>query len=288
MSLPSPIEKISVAAWVALLAISLSPTSGSRAWAQDPPETRAPEDTPITANDKLAREHYLRGERYYADGDYDSAIQEFKKAYDLSGRSKLLFNLANSYERLANYEEALEMLRQYAKTAPEFEYDSVARRIRNLETRADEKAERDDNDQPASTTRIPAVDSKSAAPTQDKLVAPPRVSSASSSTPTLGWVLVGTGIVLTAGGATSGYLALQARDDADALCQQGRCSEEAKSSLDDDKLYSAVSDIGIGLGVTTVLAGIYLVWRHDTGEEQSPVSASVQSNGINLSYSGSF
>lgn len=285
MSPKSSIIRTLAAVFATILLLGLTPSGVTPAWADDDPEVGAPVEGPALASDKLAREHYLRGERYYAEGDYEAAIPEFQEAYDLSGRPKLLFNLANTHERLGNYEEALEVLRRYAKTVPEFEHDSVARRIRNLEKRADEKAQRVRDATPPPRPITPTSET-SPTPLQTNLeTTQPKPA---ASTPTLGWVLVGTGVALAAGGATSGVLALRARNDAEALCQQGRCPEGAQGSIDNDKLYSAVSDIGIGLGATTAIVGLILVWRHDEGGEQSPVSASVQANGINLSYSGSF
>lgn len=236
------------------------------------------------AKDNKAREHYLRGQRYYSEGDYKTAISEFQRAYDLSGRPKLLFNLANAHERLANYEQAIALLRTYAKTVPSYEHDAIARRIRNIEKRADENSLKDVPPNPA-TSDGGDVNALEPSPLDTVSLAPSTSDTASGST--LGWVLVGTGVVLAAGGAASGFLALNARDDANALCQNGHCSENAMSAIDDDKLYSTVSDIGIGLGAATALTGLFLVWR-GKDKEQSPVSARVQSNGLNVSYSGSF
>ncbi len=252
------------------------------AYAEEP-QTTSPEQA-VDDDDARAREHYRRGERYYAEGDYEGAIAEFQKAYDLSGRPKLLFNLANAHERLANYEEAIELLKSYAKTVPSYEHDAITRRIRNIEKRADEKAQR--------RTEIPATAGRpqeALVPSADESAPAAKVQPRRETTsPTLGWVLVGTGFAIAAGGAASGYLALQARDDADALCERGLCPENAQGALDDDKLYSLMSDVGIGLGAATALTGLFMVWQHDGKSERQPVAASIQSNGFNVSYSGSF
>ncbi len=65
----------------------------------------------VASPDARARELYLQGDREYQAGRYEQAVAAFQEAYRLSGRPLLLFNLANAYERLGRYAEALEALR---------------------------------------------------------------------------------------------------------------------------------------------------------------------------------
>ncbi len=101
------------------------------AWAQ--PSS----DGPTLTDDDRARELYLRGERMYAAGDYDEAIDLFRQAYELSGRAALLFNLANAYERAGRLEAAIDALRRYAPSAPEYDQATVNARITALEARVE-------------------------------------------------------------------------------------------------------------------------------------------------------
>ena len=63
--------------------------------------------------DKRARELYIRGDKAYAEGDYEAALAAFEEAYELSGRHALLYNMANAHERLGEYDKALEKLRKF-------------------------------------------------------------------------------------------------------------------------------------------------------------------------------
>jgi len=94
---------------------------------------------PNAPRNARARELYLRGDRLYTEGRYEAAVEAFQESYHLSGRPLLLFNLANAYERLARYEEALAALRDYAPHAPVEEEDQIRARLRSLTRRAEEQ-----------------------------------------------------------------------------------------------------------------------------------------------------
>lgn len=183
----------------ALLLVLTAPGTVRSAWAQEDPVSNT--------TDKVAREHFLRGERYYEEGAYEIAIVEFQKAFDLSGRPQLLFNLANCHERLSSYELAIEALRRYLKTVPEIERDALVRRIRNLEKRADEKAERTIPLQPTGSTVAAKPTDNS--PDNVELKLSTTTANKQSSTSTLGWVLIGTGVALGAGGVASGFVVIR-------------------------------------------------------------------------------
>src|SRR5687767_2911590 len=49
---------------------------------------------------------------------YEDALGHYKKAYELSGNSALLYNMGRAYEALADYPSALEALEMFAEKAP--------------------------------------------------------------------------------------------------------------------------------------------------------------------------
>ncbi len=241
----------------------------------------------LQSDDDAAREHYLRGERYYSEGDYELSIQEFRAAYELSDRPKLLFNLANAYERLSRFEQAIEALRKYSATLPEYEREAVSRRIRNLEKRADEKAKRDE--------ALKALTKKS----QQNLASNSTNSSVipSGETPvakpneggnTLAWVFLGSGVgVLGLGGAMA-YWAQEAQDSAEARCVNGVCVEGAQGYVDDNKQYSLFADVAFGVGAAAVVTGTILLLTSKDDEKMSGLSANPTNTGFSVSYSGLF
>ncbi len=83
-----------------------------------------------------AKQHFLAGQDYYSQGRYDKAIDEFEEAYRLDPRPLLLFNIAQSHEKLGNLEEAVEYLEKFLREDPESEQRaSLESKIKNLKSR---------------------------------------------------------------------------------------------------------------------------------------------------------
>jgi hypothetical protein len=60
-----------------------------------------------------AGEHYRRGQELYAAGEYDDAIPEFRAAYCLVPAAEAVYNVAQSYERLVDYTQAVAWFEAY-------------------------------------------------------------------------------------------------------------------------------------------------------------------------------
>jgi hypothetical protein len=129
--------------------------SSAAAHAQNAPSTGATA-TELSA-DERARELYLRGDRLYAEGNYDGAISAWRDAYTLSQRPALLYDLANALERLGRYEEALHYLNLYAPNAPDHQRHIVLKRIHALEGRAEEQRKQEGGGAPPSAGRQPGA-----------------------------------------------------------------------------------------------------------------------------------
>ncbi len=65
-----------------------------------------------------AKEHYERGSRFYAQGRYKEAVRELKAAYDLSGETILLYNLAKAYDKLGDFDLAIKSYIDYLDLSP--------------------------------------------------------------------------------------------------------------------------------------------------------------------------
>ena len=57
-----------------------------------------------------AKELFANGSALYEEGDYEHALVAFEAAYELSPAPLLLFNMANTLERMGSLEAALEKL----------------------------------------------------------------------------------------------------------------------------------------------------------------------------------
>lgn len=63
--------------------------------------------------DAEARLHFATGRDAFSRGDFATAVTEFERAYALSRRAQLLYNIGTTYERLHRWEEARSALQRY-------------------------------------------------------------------------------------------------------------------------------------------------------------------------------
>lgn len=63
--------------------------------------------------DAEARQHFATGRDAFSRGDFATAVTEFERAYALSRRAQLLYNIGTTYERLHRWEEARSALQRY-------------------------------------------------------------------------------------------------------------------------------------------------------------------------------
>lgn len=87
--------------------------------------------------DAIARAHFEAGSLYFERGDYGEAIAEFSRAYEISQRTELLYNLYLAYERDGQLANAIDALSRYLDAIGEIENrDTLTARLANLRRRA--------------------------------------------------------------------------------------------------------------------------------------------------------
>lgn len=85
-----------------------------------------------------AKTHYEQGSRFYAQGRYKDAVRELKAAYDLSGETILLYNIAKCYDKLGEFDRAIETYGDYVHMSPDLsaaDRAEVERSIQELRQR---------------------------------------------------------------------------------------------------------------------------------------------------------
>jgi len=68
-----------------------------------------------------ARELFVKGQAAYRAGDYEVAVDLWKRAYEIDARPLLLFNLAQAYGRMGKLVEERDTLKLFLETAPQDE-----------------------------------------------------------------------------------------------------------------------------------------------------------------------
>jgi tetratricopeptide (TPR) repeat protein len=70
------------------------------------------------AYEEEARAVFNAGRAAFDDGRFDDALEYFRRAYELSGRGELLYNIGITADRLRRDQEALAALEQYLRDVP--------------------------------------------------------------------------------------------------------------------------------------------------------------------------
>jgi tetratricopeptide (TPR) repeat protein len=81
-------------------------------------QRRRPAPVAMTPQEE-ARELYRKGMTHYEIGAFDTAIDEFKRAYELTNAPGLLFNIAQVYRMKKDPEQALYFYRTYLRLMPD-------------------------------------------------------------------------------------------------------------------------------------------------------------------------
>jgi len=84
------------------------------------------------------RIHFQAGAADYESGDYEHALGEFQRAYELSQRKQLFYNIALSYQQIGDLAHAIEFLGRYLSEVEDIPNRSaLERRQANLQRRLD-------------------------------------------------------------------------------------------------------------------------------------------------------
>ncbi len=96
----------------------------------------APRPTRAQPVDPLVemREHFDKGQSYYAERKYELAAAEFRAAYEAKPSASLLYDEAVCYEKMKNYSKAVSLFKEYLTKQPQAkDRADTESRIRSLE-----------------------------------------------------------------------------------------------------------------------------------------------------------
>jgi tetratricopeptide (TPR) repeat protein len=242
---------------------------------------------PKASDEQRAQKLYEVGDDHYAAGRYEEAVVHFQQAYELSPQPALLFNMANAYERMGEYDKAADHLRRYLESPKAEDVASVRERIRRLELSA--RASR-------TVSGEPGASASPGGPDEAAGVSARANAAQAGRSRVLSYSLLAAGAATIGGGVVFGLLSNQAGDDAADLCTgDGLCTRNARSKLDRQKRFALLSDVSIGAGVICAGTGaLLLLLRNQSDEEQPLERASLQftpslgSAGLGLEVSGAF
>jgi tetratricopeptide (TPR) repeat protein len=210
--------------------------------------------------DELARRHFESGAAYFEQAEYDSALREFRKSYELSKRPEILLNIATVHERLANLSAAIVALNQYLKVQQDPD-KSAATRLRrdNLKKRLDE--------QRATTPVAESAESTDEAAQPDQAVATPEPAAEEPEKPNRvpAYVLFSVAGASAVGAVLTGVFANAEFQDLKDRCAPN-CSDDdvggARTLATVSTVLTGVAVLGGGLGV--------VFWLNADSDSQQP------------------
>ncbi|MFW6067035.1 MAG: tetratricopeptide repeat protein [Myxococcota bacterium] len=208
-----------------------------------------------SATDEQARTLFMAGRTYYAQGDYEMALESFRKAHDLSGHPELLMNVSLSAERLGKTEVAAEYLARYLDEAEGIQgRETLERRLTNLRRRLERE-------------RARAEEGAVEAPAEAEAPGEPGVWGIP--TPAFIAYAVGAAGLLTFG--TFGILTIVENNDlADGCGATNACTDDQLSTL---RAYTITADVGLGLALAGAATGTLLFFLlKDDAEPEGPAA----------------
>src|SRR5688500_16104728 len=103
------------------------------AWLLAAPAAAQPE--PGSTQEDAARGHFLLGRAHVEAGRFAEAAEQFQRAYDISHRPQLLYNVFLSHRDAGNLPAAIAALRQYLVELPEVtDRPALEQRLRTMES----------------------------------------------------------------------------------------------------------------------------------------------------------
>jgi tetratricopeptide (TPR) repeat protein len=210
---------------------------------------------PTTGMEEEARNLFRAGSSAYSEGRYESALDYFKRAYDLSGRSMLLYNMATAADRLRQDEDALRWYRQYLEEMPDAANASeVKSRADVIQRTMDRRAKTAEESRQGVAEPDPegGADPEGGDGTEMAEATPPK-KSADLKLP--GWIMVAAGGAILAGGATTGAMALSLDSKLADRCG-GVCLPEDQADIDRRDTLATLSTVMIIGGAAVAAAGV--------------------------------
>jgi tetratricopeptide (TPR) repeat protein len=223
---------------------------------------------------KVAEQHFIRGNTAYNLGQFDEAIVHFTKAYEAWQQPEFLYNIAQSYRLARNCKQALHFYKRFrslkdgdtANPLSPKKREEVERFISQLTdcaTKADSSAsvqpdtivppEKGAGAQPATPA---AAQTESATETDedddgDEELSPP--SSSGRSMKVAGVVTAGAGVGLVITGAVFGMMARNAQSDIEKAVDTGAPYDPELDAA--GRRNAKISAITLGVGAAAVVTG---------------------------------
>ena len=223
-----------------------------------------------------SKAHFKVGKSLYESGRFAEAAVEWHRAFELSQRVELLYNVYVAYRDASDLPRAIDALRRYLQGA---ELDDATRQNLQARLRAMEEA----NSKgpvvavtpsatpaaPSATEPAPAAQptAEPAPPEPTPASAPAQATASRSDDPSIApYVLLGVGGALVIGAAVTGAIVLGNEKDLEDGCPALGCSGENADKLDRTRTLAVVTDVLWISGVVAAGMGTALLLFSGDGD----------------------
>lgn len=197
-----------------------------------------------------AKQAYKYGEQLFKEGNYPEAIKAFERAYGMTNRYQLLFNLALSHQFSADLEQARYYFEEYQRLAPAEQWNEAQQRIDNIDAILASKEVEEE--------AVENVVSQ-----KEEKILPSWISPALWSMGTIG----------AAGGLYFGIKSQSESNSIQELCVENLCTLQAKDKMTSARTSALIADVAWGVGIGAIGSAL---WIHfDTGQAISFTSKTI-------------
>jgi tetratricopeptide (TPR) repeat protein len=245
--------------------------ASTSALAQPAPPAPAPAPAPTADNDAKkaeAKALYDKGLGHYNLGEWDQAIEAFRKAYAISSAPGLLFNIGQSFRLKKDYEQALYFYGTYLRLKPDAPNRSdVEARMKEMEEAIQDQKKLQSAPpvgtvSPEGGATTTTTTTTTTTPTGTTTVTPPpqgETGVKSQSLLTAGYVTGASGAALVITGAIFGSMARSAEKDLNKLSSdRGTWTVEQQDKYDAGKRNNTIAIISFVAGGAAIATGATL------------------------------
>ncbi len=226
-------------------------------------EADGEQTTDEVTSDEEAVLHFRSGEAYFHSGEYDAALREFRRSYDLSERAELFFNMSLCHERMDQFTEAEALLHRYLDEVEEIlnrpQLERKLERLRERSSQEGQQADQQEQERLAEEQRQRDEQARQQELLRQEQLRQEREAEAQRNTlftpAVISWGVGGAGLIL--GGVALGLYFGKKGEIEDLPCSAtSTCTRAQVEGLDNRAL---LVDIGFGLAIAGAATGV-LLW----------------------------
>ena len=228
--------------------------------------------------------HYQRATRAYDLQKYQEAIDEYQKAYEISGDPPMLYNIAQAYRLAEQPGEAARYYRRFLQRMPNaHNREDVERKIADQERMAEQQRKKAEAvtpppPPPPPTKPPPIVEVKpppppSVTPPTAPPNPPPPPPETSHVRAVVGWSMLGAGLIADGVAAYEGY---RAKQKGDQLTKDSMNGKTFDPSLETAGKNANIAAIALGIGGTALaITGIIVLATGGSSEQTEKAATPV-------------